>query len=127
MATTFAKPIIAGMTAHSELKRRLNETIARKSIDDAVAAACADDACSFGRWLRTEADAALRSTDEFRRVEAAHQCVHQAASAIVGEVRTGRIDAAVSALNSGGAYEREAAEFQRAMTALLASAGRLSA
>jgi hypothetical protein len=106
--------IDAALGVHAKWRARLENAIAEGRSEFNPAVVSKDDACDFGRWLRTLTSEDMNSA-HYAKVKAFHADFHTTAGKILQMAVSGRTSDAQKALDPGGDYARIAGKLVMAM------------
>lgn len=121
MDTNVRDQITAAIAAHGKWKTRLKSAIGQGTSEFSPATVRLDNACDFGKWLRSAGPEA-RKSEHFHHAVALHAEFHKAAADVLALALAGKKDEAEAKLDLGGEFAHLSAELTREMSAWLKAA-----
>ena len=109
---TATESVTLAISAHGIWKTRLNSAIVSGKCDIDPKEARRDDACAFGKWLKSFATTSIRR----QRIAELHTRFHAVAARVLDVALTGKKREAMALLAVGGEYESISAQLIREMT-----------
>ena len=106
--------IDAALGVHAKWRARLETAIVAGRSEFIPAVVAKDDACDFGKWLRTVGGEDAK-TAHFVKVRSFHADFHSMAAKILTMAVTGRKAEAQKALDPGGDYARTSGKLAMAL------------
>ena len=111
---TTQEQIVNAIAAHGRWKAQLDLAVSKGSAGQMSSTVRRDDACDFGKWLKS-ADAGLQRSAEFRKCAELHARFHGAAAQVVQLVEAGKTDQAKQAMAMSGDFMKVSALLTAAM------------